>query len=135
MKKLLLIAFIALLSVPAFAAETAAAPAAAQAAAPAAAPAAAAETWTNVSIMDGNCVQKAEIKANPDAHSTVCALKCEQGGYGILTSDGTYLKFDDAGNKKALAALKATKKTDHLRVDVTGTKEGDSIKVKTLKMV
>ena len=78
------------------------------------------------------CVDKA--KANPDKHTVKCALACEDGGYGILTADGKYLKFDDAGNKKALAALHATKKTDSLRATVEGTVSGDEIKVSSLSL-
>lgn len=91
-----------------------------------------AETWKNVSLIDSQCVDKA--KANPDKHTVKCALNCEDGGYGILTAEGKYLKFDDAGNKKALAALHATKKTDHVRATVEGTVSGDEIKVTTLSL-
>ena len=63
-----------------------------------------------------------------------CALSCEDGGYGILTPDGKFLKFDAAGNTKALAALNATKKTDHLRATVEGTLAGDEIKVSSVKL-
>jgi hypothetical protein len=93
---------------------------------------AAAETWTNVSLVDANCAAK--VKADPDKHTTQCALHCADSGMGILTSDGSFLKFDAAGNQKAIAALKATKKTDHLRATVTGDRNGDNIKVQSLKL-
>lgn len=92
----------------------------------------AAETWKNVSLIDSQCVDKA--KANPDKHTVKCALSCEDQGYGILTADGKYLKFDDAGNKKAVEALKATKKTDHIRATVEGTASGEEIKVTSLTL-
>ena len=91
-----------------------------------------AETWKNVSLIDSQCVDKA--KANPDKHTVKCALNCEDGGYGILTADGKFLKFDDAGNKKAVAALQATKKTDRLRATVEGTVAGDELKVSSLSL-
>ncbi len=91
-----------------------------------------AETWTNVSVIDSMCVDKA--KASPDKHTVKCALACEDGGYGILTADGKFLKFDEAGNAKTVAALQATKKTDALRVTVDGTLSGDEIKVTSLKL-
>ena len=91
-----------------------------------------AETWKNVSLIDSQCVDK--VKANPDKHTVKCALSCEDGGYGILTAEGKYLKFDDAGNKKALAALHATTKTDHVRATVEGTVSGDQIKVASLSL-
>jgi len=92
---------------------------------------AAAETWKNAAFMDGACVDK--FKDNPDKHTVHCAVACEDDGYGILTADGKYLKFDAAGNEKAAAALKETKKTDHLRATVEGTLEGDQIKVTSFR--
>jgi hypothetical protein len=91
----------------------------------------AADSWTNVSMVDTLC--SAKVKANPDAHTRACALQCAKGGYGILASDGTYLKFDKAGNDQALAILKASKATDHLRVTVTGTRKGDTIAVGSIQ--
>jgi hypothetical protein len=91
-----------------------------------------AETWKNVSVVDSQCLDK--VKADPDKHTTKCSLACADEGYGILTSDGTYLKFDAAGNAKAKSAFEATKKTDHLRADVEGTKAGDEIKVTSFKL-
>jgi len=87
-------------------------------------------TWTNVSVVDTMCVAK--VKANPDAHKRSCALQCSKSGYGLITQDGTYLKFDEAGNEKTVAALKATKKEDHLRATVKGTREADTVKVDSI---
>jgi hypothetical protein len=92
----------------------------------------AAETWKDVSIVDVNCSTK--VKSNPDAHTRDCALQCAKSGFGIVTSDGTFLKFDSQGNQEALTALKASQASDHLRATVTGDREGDTIKVKSLKM-
>jgi hypothetical protein len=89
-----------------------------------------AETWKDVSVVDGNCLSK--VKADPDKHTVKCALQCVKGGYGLLTSDGSYLKFDEAGNAKTVAALKATKKEDHVRATVIGERSGDSIKVASI---
>ena len=91
----------------------------------------AADTWTNVSMVDTMCATK--VKADPDAHTRECALQCVKGGYGILASDGTYLKFDKAGNDQALAILKASKASDHLRVTVAGTRKGDTIAVASIQ--
>ena len=93
---------------------------------------AAAETWKNVSVIDTQCVSK--VKADPDKHTTKCALQCQKGGYGLLTTDGTYLKFDAEGNTKTLAALQASKKTDHLRATVVGDRSGDAIKVTSISL-
>jgi hypothetical protein len=91
-----------------------------------------AEDWNNVSIVDTNC--SAKVKADPDAHTRACALSCAKSGFGILDKDGNYLKFDDKGNQEALKLLQNTDKKDHLRVNVSGTKEGNTIHVQSLKM-
>lgn len=93
-----------------------------------------AETWKNVALMDSMCASKADVKANPDAHTTKCAIQCQKGGYGIVAADGSFLKFDSAGNTKVTAALKTTKKTDHLRADVEGERKGDEIQVKSISL-
>jgi hypothetical protein len=84
-------------------------------------------TWTNVPVVDTMCIDK--VKADPDKHTRSCALQCAKSGYGLITADGAFLKFDAAGNEKTVAALKATKKNDHLRATVKGTREGETIKV------
>jgi hypothetical protein len=45
------------------------------------------------------------------------------------------LKFDADGNAKVLAELKASTKTDHLRVNVSGDVKGDTIKVTSVKLL
>ena len=92
----------------------------------------AAENWSNVSLIDTMCSTKA--KAKPDEHTKACAVQCAKSGFGIVTADGSFLKFDDNGNAKALAALNALKKADHLRVSVTGERQGETIKVATVKI-
>jgi hypothetical protein len=47
--------------------------------------------------------------------------ECQQSGYG--------------GNRKALAAIKASTKLDDLEVEVTGEVKDDTIKVATLKLL
>ena len=82
----------------------------------------------NVPVIDTMCVTK--LKAEPDKHTKQCA----KGGYGLLTPEGAYLTFDPAGNEKTLAALKATKKADHLRATVTGERDGETIKVASISI-
>lgn len=94
---------------------------------------AATETYKDVSVIDTSCSKKAA--ANADAHTRECALACAKSGYGIMTADGTFLKFDKKGDAEVLKELKASDKTDHLRVDVTGDVEGGTIKVKSVKLL
>ncbi len=89
-------------------------------------------TWEKASLIDNMCREK--MGKTPDKHPTSCLLKCAASGYGILTSDGKWLQLDKAGNEKALTALKATKKRDHIRVNVTGEQTGDGIAVSALSI-
>jgi len=70
------------------------------------------------------------------AHDTKCALQpaCVKTGYGVFTADNKFIALDAAGNAKAMAALKATKKTDNLKVTVEGEVTGDMVKVSSLKL-
>lgn len=95
---------------------------------------AAPQTWNNAVLLDTMCAAKTNVKADPDAHPRSCALQCRGNGYGILTSDGTFLKLDPAGNEQAVAALEHSSQKDHLRVTVTGERQGDTIKVQSLKL-
>lgn len=92
-----------------------------------------AETFKNVPVVDANCAKK--VAKAPDDHTRACALKCEAAGYGVLTSDQKFLKFDAEGNKEIVTALKASDKKDHLRVDVTGDVQGDTLKVASIKLL
>jgi hypothetical protein len=60
---------------------------------------------------------------------------CLKSGYGVYTDDNKFLKFDGAGDRKALAAIKASKKLDDLEVEVTGEVKDDTIKAATLRIV
>lgn len=94
---------------------------------------AASASYKNVSLVDVSCSKKAA--ANPDAHTRSCALMCAKSGYGILTSDNHFLKFDANGNKEILQELKASQEKDHLRVNVSGDVQGDTLKVSSVKLL
>lgn len=92
-----------------------------------------AATYKNVPVVDVSCSKK--VAADPDSHTRDCALKCTDSGFGIVTSDQKFLKFDAKGNEKIVAELKASSKTDHLRVNVTGKVDGDTIQVSSVKLL
>jgi hypothetical protein len=94
---------------------------------------AATKSFKNVPVVDQNCSSK--VAENPDAHTRDCALKCEKSGFGIVTEDKQFLKFDADGNAKILKALEKSKETDHLRVNVKGDVDGDTLKVSSIKLL
>src|SRR2546423_4879489 len=68
------------------------------------------------------------------SHTTKCAVGCAKSGYALVLSDGKFLKFDEGGNAKALAALKSTDKEKDLKAKVTGALDGDVVKVSSLDL-
>jgi hypothetical protein len=92
-----------------------------------------AESYDNVPVVDVNCSRKAAT--DPDSHTRDCALKCAASGFGIVTKDQHFLKFDAAGNAKVIEALKASTKKDHLRVNVTGDVQGDTLNVSSVTLL
>ena len=93
----------------------------------------AAESYKDVPVVDANCSKK--VAADPDSHTRACALKCAASGFGIVTKDKQFLKFDAEGNSKITEALKASEKMDHLRVVVSGEVQGDTLKVTSIKLL
>src|SRR5437763_8113254 len=66
-------------------------------------------------------------------HTRQCAVTCAKSGFGVVTADGKFLKFDEAGNAKTLAALKTLTKEKDLKAKVTGTIDGDLIRVESVE--
>ena len=91
-----------------------------------------AEEWKDVSIVDAHCAGK--MKADADSHTRSCALQCAHYGYGLIGSDGKFVKFDTVGNAKIKAALQASDKADHLRATVDGEQQGNTIKVTSVTL-
>jgi len=72
-----------------------------------------------------------------EAHTKEDLLKPdnEKSGYGIFTDDNKFLKFDAAGDRKALALIKEAKKLDDFEIEVVGEVKGDTIKVISMKLL
>jgi hypothetical protein len=85
-----------------------------------------AETF-NGTVVDVQCKGK-----DLASHTKKCAVGCAKGGYALVTGDGKFIKFDEAGNAKALAALKATSKENDLKAKVEGTMDGDILQVSSI---
>ena len=87
-----------------------------------------ADTW-NGTLVDVMCKGK-----DLAGHTAKCAIACAKSGYGLVLSDGKFLKLNESGNAKALAALKATSKEKDLKAKVTGTVDGDVIQVQSIEL-
>jgi hypothetical protein len=90
-------------------------------------------------LMDKMCSAKAVSGGQKAAaeHTTECALmpNCQKSGYGVFTADNEFLAFDQAGNEKALQALRGAKKKDNLKIRVSGKLEGGTIKVSSIELL
>ena len=87
-----------------------------------------ADTWTG-SVVDVMC--KGKDLTN---HTRQCNLACAKGGYGLVLSDGKFVKFNEAGNARALAVLKASTRDKDLKAKVTGKLDGEVIQVESLEL-
>jgi hypothetical protein len=82
------------------------------------------------------------LNTEPEKHTVACMMAsgCAASGYGIEINEGTseaknyvFTKFDKKGNELAVKLLKKTKKKDNVSIEVRGVKDGDIIKVSSLK--
>jgi hypothetical protein len=91
------------------------------------APLAAADTFSGT-VVDVMCRGK-----DLASHTRECALTCSKSGYALVTADGKFLKFDEAGNARALSQLKKLTREKDLKAKVSGTIDGDVLKVETIE--
>ena len=64
-----------------------------------------------------------------------CAANNTSKSFAVLTDAGSFYKLDDAGNTQVISQAgddKGRKKIKNMRVTVTGTVEGDNLKVQSL---
>lgn len=89
------------------------------------------QTFTG-NLIDTACATKMaghldKVKGHPRS----CSLMegCTKSGFGIMTADGKFHKFDEQGNKLALELLQNSKTEKDVRVSVMGTEDAGTIKV------
>jgi len=87
-----------------------------------------AETWSGT-LVDVMCKGK-----DLAGHTTKCAVSCAKSGYGLVLADGKFVKFDEGGNAKALAALKSTIKEKDLKAKVNGSFDGETVQVSSIEL-
>jgi hypothetical protein len=87
-----------------------------------------AETWSGT-LVDVMCKGK-----DLAGHTTKCAVSCAKSGYGLVLADGKFVKFDEGGNAKALAALKSSGKEKDLKAKVSGSFDGETVQVSSIEL-
>ena len=99
-------------------------------------------------LYDVDCAKKAiaddgtVLRTFPEKHTVACLKKpsCMASGYGLIirnkkTGRYNFYKFDEKGNELAIKLLETTKKTDNMKIKVTGTidDKGMILKVKSIE--
>jgi hypothetical protein len=87
-----------------------------------------AETWSGT-LVDVMCKGK-----DLAGHTAKCAVSCAKSGYGLVLADGKFVKFDEGGNAKALAALKSTAKEKDMKAKVSGSFDGETVQVSSIEL-
>jgi len=87
--------------------------------------------WTGY-LMDTMCAANRLDKAS--SHTVECMKSCKQSGFGLVTKEGKYIKFNEVGNLKALNELERTGKQEELLVKVTGNMKGGVIRVESVEV-
>lgn len=90
-------------------------------------------------LIDVMCSAKV-LQAGPDVaqyHTKECALSanCKASGYGLVTADGRFLKFDEESNGMAVKFLETSAKDQGLKVTVNGEMNGDVLAVKAIQLL
>src|SRR5262245_7056941 len=87
-----------------------------------------ADSWSGT-VVDVMCKGK-----DLASHTRQCSLNCAKGGYGLVTADGKFLKFNESGNAKTLYLLKSSSKEKELKAKVTGALSGEVINVESVEI-
>jgi len=97
----------------------------------------AAETKVQGYLVDLACSSEEGQKPGFGAkHSKMCLQmpECVKSGYGVLTDDKKVIKFDAASNAKARRFIAELKKEKDIKVNVTGTVNGERIAVSKIEL-
>jgi hypothetical protein len=97
----------------------------------------AAETKVQGYLVDLACASEEGQKPGFGAkHSKMCLQmpECAKSGYGVLTDDKKVIKFDAASNTKAKQFIAGLKKDKDIKVNVTGTVNGERMAVSKIEL-
>jgi hypothetical protein len=94
-----------------------------------------AESWSG-KVVDAACKDQAAAAPAaapaPAPAANACEPTASTVSFGIELSDGKVLKLDSAGNSKAAEAVKNNAGKSSLQATVTGSMEGQTVKVETI---
>lgn len=97
----------------------------------------AADTKIQGYLVDIACASEEGQRANFGIkHSKDCLQMpdCANSGYGLLTDDKKIIKFDAASNAKAKQFIAEMTKKNDIKVNVTGTMNGEQMTVSKIEL-
>ncbi len=97
----------------------------------------AAETKVQGYLVDLACAsEEGQTPGFGAKHSKGCLQmpECVKSGYGVLTDDKKVIKFDAASNAKAKQFIADLKKNKDIKVNVTGTVDGERMAVSKIDL-
>jgi hypothetical protein len=85
--------------------------------------------------MDVSCQKKHAGEADFAAgHDKDCLQMCAKNGFGVITDEGKFIRFDSAGNKKVEQFLKDTDRDTGWKIEVTGQVKGQTMTVESISL-
>ncbi|HLJ26263.1 MAG TPA: hypothetical protein VKY85_06100 [Candidatus Angelobacter sp.] len=102
----------------------------------------AADTTTAIKgvLLDTFCYDrlkpKGHLEISSAMHSRDClrAPLCSRGGFGVLTEDKRYIKFDQDGNEKVRKFIATFSRETDIRITVTGAVDGDKMTITKIEL-
>lgn len=95
-----------------------------------------AEDWTG-KLIDASCHDRSQqnpANSKQDGELATCAATASTTSFAIQTSDGKVYKLDASGNAKASTALKGNPNNSNATAKVSGTMEGQTVKVDSISV-
>ena len=79
---------------------------------------------------------KGHLNLSAALHSRSCleAPFCTRSGFGVLTDDQHFIKFDDDGNAKVKKFIAGFNRETDIKIIVTGTVAGDKMTVSKIEL-
>ena len=96
----------------------------------------AADTAVKGHLIDVACSASKARKGSASGHGRNCLRMstCAGSGYGVLTEDRQFIKFDKDSNEKAVKFLSEITKDSDIKVTVHGSVNGDTITVSKIEL-
>lgn len=95
------------------------------------------ETWSG-KLLDAACYERSQKDPERNSKKTgnppACEASTSTASFALATSDGKVYKLDSAGNSKAATALRGNPDNKSPEADVSGTLEGQILKVDSISV-